>query len=119
VIVTSASGQRAVIIGLGVVCSRDVNGRSGHSVRKHVIAAKVVSKRLDAGGVGKRASGIARPTKVWSGGAIRRGVIGSGGVSKRGRQLTRIGWARASAQHLRATISRRAAAIARDATNTS
>src|SRR5438552_3751819 len=78
---TSASGQRVVIIGPGVVCSRDANGCSGLGVRKHVIAAKVVSKRLDAGGVGKRAGGIARPTKVWSGDATRRSGIGSGGAS--------------------------------------
>ena len=52
---TSARGQRAVSIGPGVVCSRDANGCSGRGVRKHAIAAKVVSKRLVAGGVGKRA----------------------------------------------------------------
>jgi hypothetical protein len=61
---TSASDQRVVIIGPGVVFSKDANGRSGRGVRKHVIAAKVVSKRLDAGVVGKRASDIARPTMV-------------------------------------------------------
>src|SRR6266404_525889 len=62
--VTSASGQRAVVIGPGVVCSKDANGCSGRGVRKHVIAAKVVRKRLDASGVGKRASSIALPTEV-------------------------------------------------------
>jgi hypothetical protein len=98
---TSASGQRVVIIGRGVVFSKDANGRSGHGVRKHVIAAKVVSKQLDAGGVGKRASGIARPTKVGSGDATRRSGIGNGGASGKWRQLTRSRCARASAQHQR------------------
>lgn len=115
--VTSASDQRAVIIGPGVVCSRDANGRSGHGVRKHVIAAKVVSKQLDAGGVGKRASGIARPTKVWSGDAIRRSGIGSGGASFKPRQLMRKCCARASAQHHRTEIVRRDGVTGRVATN--
>jgi hypothetical protein len=56
---TSANGQRVVIIDPGVVYSRDVNGCSGRGVRKHAIAAKVVSKRLGAGVVVGRASGIA------------------------------------------------------------
>jgi hypothetical protein len=117
--VTSASGQRAVIIGPGVVFSKDANGRSGHGVRKHVIAAKVVSKRLDGGGVVKRASGIARPTKVWSGDATRRSGIGSGGASGKWRQLTRSRCARASAQHQRAKILRRGGANGRVVTNIS
>ena len=55
---TSANGQRVVIIDPGVVCSRDVNGCSGRGVRKRATAAQVVSKRLGAGGAGRRASGI-------------------------------------------------------------
>ncbi len=102
--VTSASGQRAVVIGPGVVCSKGANGRSGRGVRKHVIAAKVVNKRLDAGGVGRRAGGIARPTKVRSGDATRRSGIDSGGASGKPRQLTRSRCARASAQDQRTKI---------------
>jgi hypothetical protein len=116
-LVPSASGQRAVIIGPGVVCSRDANGRSGRGVRKHVIAAKVVGKQLDAGGVGKRASAIARPTKVWSVDATRRSGIGSGGASGTLRQLTRSRCARASAQHQRTKILRRAGVNGRVATS--
>jgi len=118
--VTSASGQRAVIVGPGVVCSRDANGCSGRGVRKHAIAVKVVSKRHGAGGVGKRASVIARPTKVWSGDVTRRSGIGSGCVNaKRRRQLTWQRRARASAQQQRAKIFRRGAANGLVATNIS
>jgi len=117
--VPSASVQRAVIIGPGVVCSKDASGRSGRVVRKRAIAAKVVSKRLGAGGVGKRASGIARPTKVWSGGATRRGGIGSGVASGKPSQLTRKRCARASAQHQRAKILWRGGANGLAATNVS
>ena len=67
--VTSASGQRVVDIGPGVVCSRDANGCSGRGVRKRAIAAKVVSKRLGAGGVGRRASVIEAAIAVVRGGA--------------------------------------------------
>ncbi len=116
---TSVSGQRVVIIGPGGVFSKDANGRFGHGVRKHVIAAKVVSNRLDAGGFGKRASGIALPTKVWSGVATRRGGIDSDGASVKLRQLTRSGCARASAQHQRTKIVRRDGVNGRDATNIS
>jgi hypothetical protein len=101
---TSANVQRVVIIGPGVVCSRDANGCSGRGVRKRAIAAKVVSKRLGAGGVGGRASGIARPTKVRSGDGTKVGGIGSGGVSDKARQLRRQRCARASAQQQRAKI---------------
>jgi hypothetical protein len=118
-LVTSASGQRAVIIGPGVVCSRDANGCSGRGVRKHGIAAKVVSKRLGAGGVGRRASGIARPIKVWIGGGTKVGGIGSGGASGKRRQLTRSRCARASAQRHQAKIFRRGGASGRDVTNIS
>lgn len=117
--VTSASGQRAVIMGPGVVCSRDANGCSGRGVRKHGIAAHPVNKRLGVGGVGRRASGIARPTKVWSGGATSRGGIGSGCASDKPRQLTWICRARASAQQLEAKIFRRGGANGRAVTNNS
>ena len=101
---TSASGQRVVIIGPGVACSKDANGRSGRGVRKHDIAAKVASKRLGAGGVGRRASAIERPTKVWSSGGTKVGGIGNGCVNVRPSQLTRKGRARASAQRQGAKI---------------
>ena len=119
VLVTSVSVQRAVVIGPGVVCSRDANGCSGRGVRKHVIAAKVVRKQLDAGGVGKRASGIARPTKVWSGDATRRSGIGSGDASGTWCQLTRSRCARASAQHQRTKMVQRDGVNGRVVTNTS
>jgi hypothetical protein len=117
--VTSASGQRAVIIGLGVVCSRDANGCSGRGVRKHAIVAKVVSKRLDAGGVGRRASVIGRRTRVWSGGETKVGGTGNDSASGKPRQLTRSRCARASAQHQRAKIFRHGGANDRVATNIS
>jgi hypothetical protein len=117
--VTSASGQRAVIIGPGVVCSRDANGCSGRGVRKHAIAAKVVSKRLGAGGVGKRASVIEPAIVDASEGATRRGGIGSGCANAKPRQLTWICRTRASAQHHRAKILRHGDANGRDATNIS
>ena len=119
VLVTSVSVQRAVVIGPGVVCSRDANGCSGRGVRKHVIAAKVVSKQLDAGGVVRRASGIARPTKVWSGDATRRSGIGSGDASGTWCQLTRSRCARASAQHQRTKMVQRDGVNGRVVTNTS
>jgi hypothetical protein len=117
--VTSASGQRAVIIGSGVVCSRDANGCSGRGVRKRAIAAKVVRKQLGAGGVGRRASAIEPGILDASGGATRRGGIGSGCANGKPRQLTWICRARASAQHQRAKIFRRGGANGRVATNLS
>jgi hypothetical protein len=114
---TSASGQRAVIIGLGVVCSRDANGCSGRGIRKRIIAVNHVNKRLDAGGAGRQASGIARPITAGSGGVNRAGGIGSGCANDKQRQLTRIRRARASAQRLRVKILRRGRAIGRVATN--
>jgi hypothetical protein len=114
---TSASGQRAVIIGPGVVCSRDANGCFGRGVRKYAIAAQVVSKRLGAGGVGRRASGIARPTKVRSGGGSKVDGIDSGGGSDKSRQLTRKRCARASAQRQRTKIFRRGGANGRVVTS--
>src|SRR5271154_4304265 len=118
-LVTSASGQRAVIISPGVVCSRDANGCSGRGVRKHAIAAKVVSRRLGAGGVGRRAGVIEPAILGASGGVTRRGGIGSGSVSGKPRQLRRIRCARASAQHHGAKILRRGDANGQDATNIS
>ena len=117
--VTSASGQRVVHIGPGVVCSRAANGCSGRGVRKRAIAANVVRKQLGVGGLGRRAGAIARPTKVWSGGAIRRDGIGNGCANDQPRQLTRICRARASAQRQRAKIFRRDGVNGRAATNIS
>jgi hypothetical protein len=113
------SDQRAVIIGPGVVFSKDANGRSGRGVRKHVIAAKVVSKRHDTGGVGKRAGVIDPAILGVSGGATKRGGIGSGGASGKWRQLTRSRWARASAQHRRTKIVQRDGVNGRVVTNIS
>jgi hypothetical protein len=117
--VTSASGQRAVIIGPGVVCSRDANGCSGRGVRKHAIAAKVVRRRLGAGGACKQAGVIEPAILDANDGATSRGGIGSGCVNAKPRQLTWICQTRASAQHHRAKILRRGDANGRDATNIS
>jgi hypothetical protein len=116
---TSASGQRAVIIGPGVVCSRDANGGSGRGVRKHDIAAKVVSERLGAGGVGKRAGVIEPAILDASDGVTRRSGIGSGCANAKRRQLPWNCRTRASAQHPRAKILRRGGANGRVATNIS
>ena len=117
--VPTASGQRAVIIGPGVVCSRDANGCSGRGVRKHDIAAKVVSKRLGAGGVGKRAGVIEPAILDASAGATRRGGIGSGCANAKRRQLPWHCRTRASALHHRAKMFRRGGANGRAATNIS
>jgi hypothetical protein len=117
--VTSASGQRVVIIDPGVVCSRDANGCSGRGVRKHGIAAKVVSKRLGAGGVGKRAGVIEPAILDASDGATRHGGIGSGCANAKRRQLTWLCRTRASAQHQRAKIFRRGGVNGRVATTIS
>jgi hypothetical protein len=116
---TSASGQSVVIIGPGVVCSRDANGRSGRGVRKHDIAAKVVSKRLGAGGVGRRVSVIEPAILDASGGVTRRAGIGSGCANVQRRQLSWNCRTRASAQHQRAKIGQRGDANGRDAMNIS
>ena len=117
--VTSVSGQRGVIIGPGVVCSRAANGRSGRGVRKRAIAAKVVRKQLGAGDVGRRASVIEPAILDASGGATRRGGIGNGCVNGKARQLTWICRARASAQQMGAKIFRRGGANGRAAMNIS
>jgi hypothetical protein len=114
VLVPSANGQRAVLIGPGVVCSRVANGCSGRAARKHAIAVRPVRKRLGVGGVGRRASAIETPTTGVSGAATRPSVIGSGGARRR--QLTGICRARASAQPRNATLFRHAAASGRVAT---
>jgi hypothetical protein len=95
--VTSASGQRAVIIGPCVACSRDANGCSGHGIHDRTIAVKRVAKRLATGSGGGRASGIARPRKASSSDVNNRSAIESGCVSGKRRQLTRNRRARASA----------------------
>jgi hypothetical protein len=117
--VPSASGQRVVLIGPGVVCSRDANGCSGRGVRKRAIAAKVVSKRLGVGGVSRRANAIEPAPLDASNGASRRGGIGSGCANDKARQLTWLCRPRASAQPWGAKISRRGDANDRDATNIS
>jgi len=80
---------------------------------------KVVSKRLGAGGVGRRASVIGRPTKVWSGGVSRRSGIGGVGASGKWRQLRRSRCARASAQHPRRKMVQRDGVNGRVVTNIS
>jgi hypothetical protein len=112
------SGQRAVIIiGPGNVCSKDVDGCFGRGIGDPIFAVKHVKKRLDAGGVGRRASSIARPIRARSGGANSHGVIGSGKVNEKRRQLTRMGRAWASAYRPSAKIFRASRAIGRVATS--
>ena len=95
---TSANGQRAVIIiGRGVVCSRGVNGRSGHGIHDHTIAVKTVATRLATGGAGGRASSIGRPRTASNTDANSRSDIESVCASGKQRQLTRSRRARASA----------------------
>ena len=117
--VTSASGQRAVLIGPGVVCSRDANGCSGRGVPKRAIAASIVSKQLGAGGVGGRANAIEPAIAGANDGAIRRGGIGSGCANGKPRQLTWLCRPRASAQPWGAKILRRGGANGRAAMNIS
>jgi len=108
---TSASGQRAAIIGRGGVCSRAASGCSGHGVRKRGIAPNRVGEPGGAGGVGRRASGIVRARTASSIGGNNHNAIGNGCVSDGPRQLTRNRRARASAQHRRAKIFRRGPVI--------
>lgn len=96
---TSASGQRGVVIGRGVVSSKDANGCSGRGVRKRVIVARAVSKPLGAGGVGRRASVIGPARPDVNNGVARRSGIDSGCVNAKRCQLTQKRRARASAQH--------------------
>jgi len=119
VLVRSARGQRVVIIGRGVVCSKDANGSSGHGVRKRVIAVTYVKKRRGAGVVARRASGIERPSMARNVGGNRASGIASGCVHDQQRQLTRIYRARASAQRLGAKILRHDRVIGRVATSIS
>ena len=79
--VPSARGQRAVIIGPGVVCSKDANGCSGRGVHKHVIAVRRVNKRPGVGGVVERASVIGPAIQGASGGGTKVGAIGSAVVN--------------------------------------
>ena len=111
------SGQRAVVIGPGSVCSKDANGGSGRGIGDPIFAVKHVNKRRNAGGVGRRASSIARPIRARSGGANSHGGIDSDSVNGKRRQLTRMGRARASAYSLPAKIFRASRAIGRVATN--
>lgn len=113
---TSASGQRAAIIGLVVVCSKAANGCSGRGVSAHTIAVKRVGKRLGAGGAGRRASAIGPPSRDVSGDGNRAGGIGSGCVSDQIGQLTENRRARASAQRQSVKIFQRGRVSGRVAT---
>lgn len=119
VLVTSASGQRVVIIGRGVVCSKAANGSSGRGVRKRVIAVTHVNKRRGGGGAARRASGIERPSLARNVGGNRASGIARGGANGKSRQLPRMRRARASAQRLGAQILWRGLAIDRVATSIS
>ena len=115
---TSTNGQRAVIIGPGVVCSRAVNGCSGPGIHDRTIAVKRVATRRAIGDAGGRANSIARPRTASNNAVNSRNAIESGRVrgSKR-RQLTRIRRARASALHRSKRISRDGRAIGLVATS--
>jgi hypothetical protein len=114
---TSVNGQRAVIIGPGSVCSKDVDGCSGRGIGDPIFAVKHVNKRLDAGGVGRRASSIARPITARNDGANSHGAIDSGNVNGKRRQLMRMSRARASAYIPQVKIFRASRAIGRVATS--
>jgi len=114
---TSASGQRAVIIGPCVVCSRDANGCSGHGIHDRPIAAKIVATRLATGSGGGRASGIARPRTASNSDVNNRSAIESGCASSKRRQLTRNRRARASALPRNLKIFRGGRAIGLAATS--
>ena len=114
---TSAIGQRAVIVGRGNVCSKDAAGYFGRGIGAPISAVKHVNKKLDAGGVGRRASSIARPIRARSDGVNSHGAVASGSVSGKQRQLTRLSRARASAYRLRAKFFRASRAIGQVATS--
>jgi hypothetical protein len=103
---TSASGQRAVIIGPGGVCSKDANGCSGRGIGEPIIAAKAVGGRLGTGSVGTPAGSIGQPIAARSGVANSPGAIESGGVRGKRCQLTPNSRARASAYRLAKEILR-------------
>jgi hypothetical protein len=118
-IATSTSGQGAVLIGRGFVCSRAASSRSGRGIRAVIIAVKHVAKRPGAGGVGGRASVIARPRTASNSDANSRSGIVSGCASGPRRQLTRPRRARASARRWSSKIFRNVPVIGRVATSCS
>jgi hypothetical protein len=81
----------------GVVCSRAVNGCSGHGIHDRTIAVQSAARRLATGGAGGRASSIARPRTASNTVANSRSDIASVCASGKRRQLTRSRRARASA----------------------
>src|SRR5207302_4980026 len=114
---TLANDQRAVFIGPGVVCSRAVNGCSGHGIHDRTTAVKSVATRLVIGSAGVRVSGIALPRTASNSDANSRNAIESG-CGKR-RQLTRSRRARASALRWSRKIYQGDHVIGRAATNNS
>ena len=116
---TLANDQRAVFIGPGVVCSRAVNGCSGHGIHDRTTAVKSVATRLVIGSAGGRVSGIARPRTASNSDANSRSAIESGCVSGKRRQLTWLRRARASALRWSRKIYRGDHVIGRAATNNS
>ena len=115
--VTSASVQRAVGSGPGVVCSRAANGGIGRGVLVRTIAATRAGARPDAGGAGGPASATGPARWAKNAGVSRVGAIGSAAASGQRRQLTRSGWTRASALRRRLRIFRGGRAIDRAVTN--
>jgi hypothetical protein len=114
---TSVSGQRAVIIGPGSVCSKDANGCSGRGIGDPIFAVKHVNRRLDAGSVGRPTRSIVRPRRAGNAGGNKVNGIDSGNVNGKRRQLTRRCRARVSAYNPAAIIPRIGRAIGRVATN--
>ena len=117
--VTSANGQRAAIIGPGVVCSRAANGCSGRGVRKRDIAVKRVAERPGGGDAGRRANGIELRSTAANDGVSSRNGIGSVCVNGKPCQLTWSRRARASAQRRPMRILRRGRVIDLVATSVS
>jgi hypothetical protein len=101
----------------GIVCSRAVNGCSGHGIHDHTIAVKSVATRLATGGAGGRASSIGRPRTASNTDANSRSDIESVCASGKQRQLTRSRRARASALRRSRKIFRDGRALGRVATS--
>jgi hypothetical protein len=114
---TSASVQRAAIIGRDAACSRAVNGRSGRGIGDPIFAVRHVKRRLDAGNVGRPTRSIVRPRTAGNGGGNKVNAIASGNETGKLRQLTRRRRARVSAHNRAAKIPPIGRAIGRAATS--
>jgi hypothetical protein len=78
--------RRVVLIEVGVVCSKAVNGLFDRPIPKHVIAAQIAGKRRGVGGMSRPAGIIGPPRQDAYAGVNNTSVIGSVGRRRR-RQL--------------------------------